>query len=200
MILGVLSFKGGQAKTTTAIHLAAFLNRHAPTVVIDCDPNKSAEGWASKDALPFKVVDENQTARVARQFDHLVIDSKARPVKADIESIEKNCDLVILPVTPDSMSLDALMLTLGAIQKLDKSRYRILLTICPPYPSHDADDARQLLEKAGFPVFAGQVRRAVAFQKAALAGVTVDQVGDPRAEEFAADYEAIGKEILKLVR
>ena len=201
MILGCLSFKGGVSKTTTSIHLAAFLSKRKPTALIDCDPNRSAQNWAARGApLPFTVVDELQTARVARQFENLVIDTKARPVAEDIKSLEANCDLLILPTTPDPLSLDALMLTLDALGTLDKNRYRILLTIVPPFPSHDGDDARLILQKKKYPLFTGQIRRAVAFQRAALAGTTVDQVSDPRAAECAADYEQIGKEILKLVK
>lgn len=200
MIVGVLGFKGGISKTTTAIHLAAFLSKHDKTALIDCDPNRSAQHWAARGELPFTVVDENQTARAARQYEHIVIDTKARPVKSDIESLEKNCDLLILPTTPDPLSLDALMLTLDALGTLDKDRYRILLTIVPPFPSHDGEDARAILAGKQYPLFAGQIRRAVAFQRAALAGATVDQVADPRAADCAADYELIGNELLKLVK
>jgi chromosome partitioning protein len=48
MILTVASFKGGQAKTTTAVHLAAFLCQDKPTVLIYGDPNRSATGWARR--------------------------------------------------------------------------------------------------------------------------------------------------------
>jgi len=200
MIVGILGFKGGISKTTTAVHLAAFLSKQDKTALIDCDPNRSAQNWAARGELPFVVVDELQTARVARTHPHLVIDTKARPVKDDIQSLEKNCDLLILPTTPDPLSLDALMLTLDALGELDRNRYRILLTIVPPFPSHDGDDARAILSRKKYPLFSGQVRRAVAFQRAALAGTTVDQVADPRAEECAADYEQIGKEVLRLVK
>jgi chromosome partitioning protein len=200
MILGVLTFKGGQGKTTSSVHLAGFLNERASACLIDSDPNQSALTWSRHNRLPFKVVDDNQTAKVARQFEHLIIDSKARPTPRDIESMQENCDLLILPVTPDSLSLEALMLTLEALGKMDKNRYRVLLTICPPHPSHDADDARRLITDAGLAVFSGQIRRAVAFQRAALAGVLVGEVADPRAEECAEDYQGIGREILKLVK
>lgn len=200
MILGILSFKGGQAKTTSAVHIAAFLSKRASTVLIDSDLNRSALTWAGRGELPFAVVDEQQTARAARQYENIVIDTKARPLSGDIKSLEKNCDLLILPVTPDALSIDALKLTLEALGQIDKAKYRILLTICPPFPSHDADDARRLLTQAGLPLFEGQIRRAVAFQRAGLAGTTVDQVADSRAEECSADYEAIGKEILRIVK
>ena len=56
MIVTVASNKGGVGKTTTAIHLAAFLQQHAPTLLVDNDPNKSSTGWAARNegGLPFR--------------------------------------------------------------------------------------------------------------------------------------------------
>jgi chromosome partitioning protein len=55
-----------------------------------------------------------------------------------------------------------------------------LLNICPPYPSTDPDQARALLKRAGLPIFSGQIRRSVAFQRAALAGLLVADTGERR--------------------
>jgi chromosome partitioning protein len=48
----------------------------------------------------------------------------------------------------------------------------------------------------GLPVFETKIRRLSAFQKAALMGIPVFEVKDPRAAEAWADYQAVGKEIL----
>ena len=71
MIITVTSYKGGVGKTTTAIHLAAYLQRLAPTLLVDNDPNRSAIGWAarSENVLPFRVVDINQSLKVGRDFE-----------------------------------------------------------------------------------------------------------------------------------
>jgi chromosome partitioning protein len=60
MIVTVASFKGGVGKTTTALHLAAYLQTKAPALLVDGDFNRSAFDWAGRGSLPFKVVYEKQ--------------------------------------------------------------------------------------------------------------------------------------------
>lgn len=196
MIITVASFKGGVGKTTTAVHLATFLNERAPTLLIDGDPNRSATGWGRRGSLPFKVVDERQAARHAKDFGNIVIDTQARPTREDLEALAGGCDLLIIPTTPDALSLDALTLTVDVLKELGTERYRILLTMIPPKPSRDGAEARAMLEEASLPVFSGSIRRLSAFQKAALLGVPVSAVkGDPRAASGWEDYSNIGAEL-----
>ncbi len=196
MIITVASFKGGVGKTTTAVHLAAYMQEKAPTLLIDGDPNRSATGWTKRGALPFKVVDERQSARFAREYEHIVIDTEARPEENDLKELADGCDLLIVPTTPDALAIDALIQTVAALEKIGTDRFRILLTIIPPRPSHDGDEARSLMAERGLPLFTGEIQRLVAFQKAALAGVPVSKVNDPRAEQAWSCYVTVGKEIV----
>jgi chromosome partitioning protein len=196
MIVTVASFKGGVGKTTTAIHLAAYLCENAKTLLIDGDTNRSASGWAKRGKLPFTVIDERQAAKYARNYDHIVIDTQARPEQEDLEALADGCDLLIVPSTPDALALDAMMLTVDALKQLGSSRYKILLTIIPPKPSRDGEEAREMLTEAGLPLLKAGIRRFVAFQKAALAGVPVYEVNDPKAAISWADYQAMGREVL----
>lgn len=113
-----------------------------------------------------------------------------------MEALAQGCDLLVIPGTPDALALEALMLTVQALKKLRTNNYRVLLTILPPPPSRDGEEARGTLIEAGVPMFSGQIHRFVAFQKAALAGVPVYEVADQRAARAWEEYVAIGKEIL----
>ncbi len=95
------------------------------------------------------------------------------------------------------MSLDALFLTVDALKKVGAESYRVLLTVSPPRPSRDAEEAYELLKSQNIPLFAQVIQRRVAFQKASLGGVTVGEVTDPRAVLAWAEYEAVGNEIIK---
>lgn len=195
MIITVASYKGGVGKTTTSVHTAAYLQQFAPTLLVDGDPNRSATKWAQRGALPFRIIDERLLARYGRDYENIVIDTEARPSEEDIATLIEGCDLLMLPTTPDVLALDALGLTLETLESIGAKNYRVLLTIVPPKPSRDADEAREMLQSAGVPVFEAQISRRVAFQKAALSGMIVSEIKEPRAEHAWKEYEAVGKEI-----
>lgn len=198
MIVTVASFKGGVGKTTTAIHLAAFLQGNAETLLIDADPNRSALQWASRGELPFPVIDEWQTGNLSEQFQHIVIDTQARPTQEDLAILTASCNLLVLPTTPDILALDALVLTVDYLQSIQTAHYCILLTAIPPKPSKAEEEVRSLLQEANLPVLKQGIRRYAVFQKAAMAGVPVYAVKDPKAEIAWQSYEEVGQEILQL--
>lgn len=197
MIVTVTSFKGGVGKTTTAIHLATFLQGQAETLLIDADPNRSSLGWASRGELPFPVIDEWHPDALSADFQHIVIDTQARPVQDDLATLAANCDLLVLPTTADIMALEALVLTVNTLRTIPTARYRILLTSMPPKPTKAEVEVRSLLAETQLPVFHQGIRRYSAYQKAAKAGVPVYAVKDPKAETAWQDYEAVGRELLQ---
>jgi chromosome partitioning protein len=67
----------------------------------------------------------------------------------------------------------------------------------PPKPSKEGEEARIMLEEDALPVFRRQIRRLVAFRKAALEGVSIYEVKDPRAAWGWEDNKEVGKEVME---
>ena len=105
-----------------------------------------------------------------------------------MEALVGGCDLLIIPSTPDRLSLDALVDTVAVLRSLGADRWRVLLTMIPPPPSRAGELARAVLEEAGFPIFKGSIRRYTAFQTASDLGVIVSEVKDAPGALGWEDY------------
>lgn len=194
MLVTCTSAKGGVGKTTSAVHIAAVLAKDDKTLLIDGDPNHSALKWAKRGNLPFQVVDLMAASKHTRHFEHIVFDTPARPNSDDLEALVDGCDLLIIPTTPDILSIDATLETVDMLNKLKCNRYCILLTIIPSAPRKTGEQAREAL--ADLPLFKQSLRQFAAYQKAALGGVLVYQVKDRNARIAWREFELFGKEIL----
>ena len=171
MILSVASFKGGVGKTTTAVHLAAYLQTLAPTLLLDADQTKNATAWSQRGTgFPFRVAGIGQAAKLAKDFTHVVIDTGQRPNMEDLKAAAEDCDLLVIPAVPASLDTDGLGQTLRALQEIGATGYRVLLTKVPPYAAKEALELRGLLADLKAPVFKSEIPRLTAFEKAATHG------------------------------
>lgn len=198
-IITVTGYKGGIGKSTTAFHLATYFSERGKTVLIDGDPNHTAIRWAERgglENLPFIVADQRQAMRVVSGMDYIVIDTPARPDSDDLEELAKGCDLLILPTSPDIVSLEPMLET---ARELGEATYRALITVVPPHPSREGELMQTDLREGGLPVFNTMIRRTVGFAKAALAGKPIRDLDDARGRAAWADYQALGDEIVALL-
>ena len=184
------------SKTTSAIHLAALLDGN--NLVIDSDPNRSASTWAKRGNLPFKVCGDMEAAKLLRShsFDWIIIDTPARPNDAEVEELARGCDLLITPTTPDTLGLDAMVLLARSLPK--SANWRVLLTMVPPRPQKDGEQAMEVLTSNGFPVFSRGIRFYKAYKDAATAGTPVHAVKGGKVPW--SDWKAIKNEILKAAK
>lgn len=196
-IITITGYKGGIGKSTTAIHLATYFSERGKTVLVDGDANHTAISWAERgDGLPFTVVDQRQAMRVVSGTEFIVIDTPARPDSDDLKELAKGCELLILPTSPDIVSLEPMLQT---ARVLGEARYRALITVVPPKPSREGEIMQSDLRSGDVPVFDTLIRRTVGFAKAALQGKPIRDIDDIRAKLAWEDYKALGDEIMALL-
>lgn len=195
-ICTVTGYKGGIGKSTTAIHLSAIFAQYGKTLLVDGDPNRTCLAWSRRGNLPFRVEDERKYQKLIREMNYLVIDTPARPESDDLKTLAEGCDLLILPTSPDVVSLEP---TLEITEAVESSNYKLLITLVPPPPNKQGEDLRETLKKNEIPVFDTMIRRTVSFAQAAEKGVLVHQTGkrDSTSLEAWRDYEKVGQEILE---
>ena len=193
MFITVANDKGGVAKTTTAVHIAAYFQKLGATLLIDKDPNGSASVWGRKGKLPFKIMNWEEGTYHARSFKHVIIDTKAGEEKTDLVKLASGCDLLIIPTTPATLDTAALIDTLSTL-KGATNKYKVLIAKVPAR-ENDAAQLRAALEKNGIPLFKNDIPRLKVFERAAAEGVPVYDLGDPYAQIAWEAYESAGKEI-----
>lgn len=203
LIITIGASKSG-GKTSTAIHFASVLHDQGKDVcVLDLDrQNNSAVDWALNNALPFPVF-SHDTAEQTDRYAYTLVDTGAGLHVEDMAAIADDSDLLIIPTFPGVLNIRVLFKAARteALEKLKTPAF-VLLTNCPPRPSKDCEVAKDALTQLGFIVLDSTIRRSLWLDRAALEGVTVDQVpgGGASARNVYRDYESALWEVLSYER
>jgi len=202
VVLTIAAYKGGVAKTTTALHVADALGRDAPTLLIDRERIGGSYRWWEKgkdwrfEAVRGREATAEEVADF-RQRGHVVVDTPAAPTPEELQSFAGRSDLVIVPTTPDALALDTLLEAVRDLRTFE-APFRVVFTIVPPWPSKEGEKARALMKRADVPVFRTEIPRSAAFHHAARKRRLVESEG-ARARRFAEAYLNLLEEVKESV-
>lgn len=195
-IIAVSNFKGGVAKTSTAVCLATLLSDNGAVLLIDADQNQSAVVWAADGNLPFTVVTEkaSRKAMTGKDWAHIIIDSQAAPGTGEVKELLEGSDLLVVPTSPDGPAIAATGRVFGELPTGGDAI--ALITMVPPKPQTDGIEAAEALSEAEIPFFSRQIRYGKAYKRAFESGVTLPAMGSKsRAGQLWRDWKALKSEL-----
>lgn len=198
MLVAITALKGGVGKTTTAVHLAAYLQTKGKTLLIDGDRNRSALIWSREEKLPFVVASQAGATSMIRNFNHIVMDMNARPELEDLQDLVKSSDLTLIPTTPNHLDIDATLKTVEILNSLG-AKYRILLTKVD-HRTRNGREAKKLLREHNLPLIKQDIPLLIAFERASQRGVIIKDYPDPRSAQAWRNYCAVAREIIQAVK
>lgn len=199
MRVAIVNLKGGTAKTTSAMFLAAALAARGRTLLVDADPQGSALSWSEAAEVdgyefPFALMGlavqdvHKKLSRIAGDYEHLVIDTP--PGELGItRSALKAADVGLVVLSPSMMDVSRFSPTLDLLADVEdlneELAYYVLLTRSPRI-TREGRDARDSMSEVGLPVLEAEIPQLSYYSRAFGAAI-----------EDLADYEAAAAELLK---
>lgn len=216
MIITLGGTKGGVAKTTTAVNIAAELQSRGVTVALyDMDPEGQAALWSQiREAngnvpIPcfstdYKSTDykiEQETERildVAEEFDAVIIDVAGRASAEQLRAMAIS-DLLILPTRPGIYEMNSLQNMVETFESVYSTNPEIdVKVLITQAPTHLGDtrgpEFAAVLEQIfdNMEVINQRIGFRVAYADAASQGLAITEVGKPKdSREFRRAFNEI---------
>lgn len=164
-VWSIVSQKGGSGKTTLALHLAiAAAAKGRKTLVIDLDPQVSAERWADfRDAPEPTIVagEAEKTPDMLRAAaEHgvslVIIDT---PPKVDRTALiaAKAADVVLIPSRGTILDLPAIGDTVNLLKLADLDRKAVIILNAMPAKAAQVEDVKDAAEQYGLDVISARL-------------------------------------------
>lgn len=210
-VLAVASGKGGVAKTTTAVNLAALASRAGRVLLVDAD-TEQAEGsaswwighgsernpaaWANVDVVDATDPSDLIRLRELTGYDWLIFDSPPVLGSQLLRTVVAAADLTLVPTGTAPLDLRKLVPTIRHTVVPAGRPYRVVLTRVHPSALAVAARVRAELVAAGIDTLTSVVRTYTAQATAPAEGLPINHVRERNARNAEADYRQVFEDVL----
>lgn len=204
-VIALVSQKGGQGKSTTALNLAALIEESSGRVLVaDADPQATAADLADAavDGFPFEVRRTPRPADVerlgaVRGYDTVLIDCPGNladtPLLAEVLAV---ADYAIVPVVPEAASVRPTLRTVDAMRS-NGVPVRVLISQADPMKgAAPVEDLRGVLESSGARVFRTPVRRYSVYPNSQQDGLPITAYRGGKWQAALDDLSRVHGELL----
>ena len=180
--IAIISQKGGAGKTTLALHIAVAAELAGySTVVLDMDPQGTAEAWSEwrKEAPP--VVIPAKTATLAKTLekaashgaDFVIMDTPPL-AEAEARAAAKIADLVLVPCRPNAFDIHSIKTTTDLTRFAGKPAFA-LFNAGPVAAARLYAETAELVVEIGLSVAPHRLSERAAFRHATGSGQTAQE-------------------------
>ena len=206
-VIAIVNQKGGVGKTCLATNLASALGNEEPTLLLDCDPQRSASGWialAPQEPLHLTVrgVEEGTLVRQVRaavdEYQWVVIDCPPGITRVNADAIRAS-DVVLIPCKPrvwDVWACEDIVEAVKLRQSSNRGRPKAAFVISMGRPrTRFTQQISTALAELGLPILQGRTTEREAYAVAAAEGRSVLEGRDRVA---MAEINAICDEVQEM--
>ena len=184
-VVAIINQKGGTGKTTLATNLAWVLADKGDTLLLDADPQASAQNWSAGDGiapntLAIKEIGKGDlipTVRaMAASYDWVIIDGPPGITKTSADAV-RVADVVLIPAKPSPLDVWAASDIVAAVlarQKTAKGVPKAAFVITMSQPrTRLGKQIDAALNEMGIPVLQARTTQRVAYPNAINEGNSV---------------------------
>jgi chromosome partitioning protein len=125
VVIAIMNLKGGVGKTTLATLIASVLATESQTLLVDLDPQGSASSWHKRQKGNIELFTGTATRatlqkinQLSQNYEYVIVDLPPRLGETN-EFAFKFANLILCPVVPGQLDLDATAVTMALLRKAD---------------------------------------------------------------------------------